>query len=117
MRRPGDARYSELALKQTMTEPNESIRDEVQRLDGFEVLDCIAARVLDHFGFRPLCDYRKAEVADPVIRAISLMRFVNEVESGCIHQYLFNSRFDEAVYVKESLDVIDSQSCSGTPFR
>ena len=89
-----------------MTATDKSIRDEVEQLDGFEVFDAIAAKVLDHFGYRPLCDYRKAEVADPIIRAVALRRFANEVESGCIHQYLYNCGFDEAVYAKESLDVI-----------
>jgi|GEM_PF-2333075 hypothetical protein len=89
-----------------MTASGKSIRDEVQQLDGFEVFDCIAARVLNHFGVRSLCDYHKAEVADPIIRAIALRSFANEVESGCIHQYLFCHSFDEAVYAKDSLELI-----------
>lgn len=89
-----------------MTATDKSIRDEVEQLEGFQVFDAIAARALDHLGYQPLCDYRKAEVADPIIRAIALTRFANEVESGCIHQYLYNCSFDEAVYTKDSLDVI-----------
>ncbi|MBT6153424.1 MAG: DUF4375 domain-containing protein [Planctomycetaceae bacterium] len=62
--------------------------------------------MLDHFGFRSLCDYRKAEVAEPIIRAIALRSFANEVESGGIHQYLSCHTFDEAVYARESLETI-----------
>jgi hypothetical protein len=104
---PGDARIFDLTVKQTMTATNNSIRNEVQQLDGFEVFDFVGGRVLDLFGFRPLRDYRRAEVADPIIRALVLRGFANEVESGCIHQFLYNCHsYDEAVHVKESLEVI-----------
>lgn len=89
-----------------MTEADDSIRDEVQQREGFDVFDFIGGRVLDRCGFRSLSDYREANVPEPVIRAIALSEFANEVESGCIHQYLFCHSYDQSVYAKESLEII-----------
>lgn len=84
----------------------ESTADAIRKLEGYDVFDYVGGNELDGFGFHSPAEYRDAGMAEPIIRAIMLRSFACEVESGCIHQYLACHSFDDAVYVRESLDII-----------